>query len=47
MNPPDPEPMMSLDKFIEQTGLSPTALVYKQPAGNDNRRIHRDPRASN
>jgi len=26
MNPPDPEPMMSLDKFIEQTGLSPTTL---------------------
>jgi hypothetical protein len=23
MNPPDPEPMMSLDKFMEQTGLSP------------------------
>jgi hypothetical protein len=22
MNPPDTEPMMSLDKFIEQTGLS-------------------------
>jgi predicted site-specific integrase-resolvase len=26
MNPPDPEPMMSLDKFMEQTGLSPTTL---------------------
>jgi hypothetical protein len=24
MNPPDPEPMMSLDKFMEQTGVSPT-----------------------
>ena len=26
MNPPDPEPTMSLDKFIEQTGLSPTTV---------------------
>ena len=26
MNPPDPEPMMSLDKFMEQTGLSPATL---------------------
>jgi hypothetical protein len=26
MNSPDPEPMMSLDKFMEQTGLSPTTL---------------------
>jgi hypothetical protein len=26
MNPPDPEPMMSLDKFMEQSGLSPTTL---------------------
>jgi hypothetical protein len=26
MNPPDPEPMMSLDKFMEQSGLSLTTL---------------------
>jgi predicted site-specific integrase-resolvase len=26
MNPPDTEPMMSLDKFIEQTGLSAVTL---------------------
>jgi predicted site-specific integrase-resolvase len=26
MNSPDPEPMMSLDKFMEQTGLSSTTL---------------------
>jgi hypothetical protein len=26
MNPPDPELMMSLDKFMEQTGLSPTTI---------------------
>jgi predicted DNA-binding transcriptional regulator AlpA len=26
MNPPDPEPMVSLDEFIEQTGLSPTTV---------------------
>ncbi len=28
MNPPDPEPMMSLDKFTEQTGLS-SATVWR------------------
>jgi predicted DNA-binding transcriptional regulator AlpA len=26
MNSPDPKPMMSLDKFMEQTGLSPSTL---------------------
>ena len=26
MNLPDPEPMMSLDKFLEQTGLSNTTV---------------------
>jgi predicted site-specific integrase-resolvase len=28
MNQPDPEPMMSLDKFTEQTGLS-TATMWR------------------
>lgn len=33
MNPSDPEPMMSLDKFAEQTGLSPVTLWRWRKAG--------------
>jgi hypothetical protein len=33
MNPPDPEPMMSLDKFMEQSGLSATTVWRWRKAG--------------